>query len=388
MNQNHEYIVDYSNNNERIFNFFLKLMMLSIVPIEYALLYNGSLLRILLYFNYICAVFVFFIAIITNRNNTKSLLSVIFTIMITILCIIASGRAYTLSELGNTLNFLCLILFIYACIAMPGTRRNVKYFCIVNFASSMFYVLLFLFNPIYNYAGYLTLGYNNPNQTGVFLLLNALVLVISGQLWSKIYAKVANNIFLIIICYMIFQTGSRSCLAAVIVCFALSIFERRNLPKWFVIAIVISPLLFVSIYSYMYNQRIFLDVIILGKSIYSGRVAAYSLYLENFYQSPLLGDFYRFQLENLHNGYLAILASFGIIAFVAFVANTYRNIFTVMHGIDNKIAFCAFIAIMSSFFQMYGETMMTTGNYSVLIYTGLLYYICNYREGGRSVVVD
>lgn len=370
-------------NNLKVFEIILSIMMASGAVIPIALQGSDGMLKICMYMTYLCAIMIFAVVLSTARNS-KSVVITICLVALMLFSLMVSGRRYTLNQLGGLLNIVCLQFTILACRVMPSNRSLMKRFALFNMGVSCYYILLY-FTNYETWDGFRTYGFGNPNQTAIFLMLSALLLVITMKLWDTRSMKVFNLVLLASLVLLVYYTGSRSCLISILICVFLAATNRRVLPKWLVVAIVLLPLFFVFVYTALYNAGRYLELTILGKPLFSGRERYYQRVFQELHNHFLFGNFAEYQMGNLHNGYLAIIASFGIPAFFVYVYNTIVHLFTIRSRIDNRMSYVAMIAILATFFQMVSETMVTTGNYSVMIYIGMYYYIASYCEEKECV---
>ena len=163
-----------------------------------------------------------------------------------------------------------------------------------------------------------TLGYANPNQTAIYLFSCATVLFT-----SVFYFK--SNLFRLLVfldgCYIswiLFQTESRTAMAMLVV-FGVFIFLLRgkSVSKRLVDIAILTPviyLVFFVVLALLQKSVTFLNV-----DIFNGRDVLYSNYLNRLtFLTALFGDLNRYMFQNMHNGYVAIAASAGVVSCFAY----------------------------------------------------------------------
>ena len=172
--------------------------------------------------------------------------------------------------------------------------------------------------------------------------------------------------------YMIFLTDSRTCMIVSIVVIIYFFFGRNvKLPKWIVSIVMLIPLVFLLVYSGMYERGLYMDAEILGKELYSGREEFFIMHLERLMNNLAFGDVREYHFTNLHNGALAVLSSCGVIGYIfyfLFYRNRIQKYFRIA---QNSIQYIALIVILGAFVHSCTEAALIVGgaHYSIIVAT-------------------
>lgn len=216
----------------------------------------------------------------------------------------------------------------------------------------------------------LTLGYGNPNEAGIYLLMNGIMLL-SGSFHYHDKRRYLFWTEFIGIGYLICLTESRIVILMmlfVLVCtLGLRTFMLKRATRMLVMML---PALFILFSFFLPNLTI------LGEMLDTGRSTIYQNTISNMDRfSFFFGDLARFQLQNLHNAYLSIFASLGVFVFTLFVVLLSRSLKRVSmiraEGKDQRALLFGFLAVI-----IHGSVeaaLLTSGTvYSVSVY--LLYF--------------
>ena len=175
------------------------------------------------------------------------------------------------------------------------------------------------------YDGSLTLGYTNPNITGILIMNTAAVLLSmirdrdadEGRFRRWIVILLSAYIF-----FLMYKTQSR----IVIVCGALLLlaYFGRNLNftrtvlanKWTIWIIILLPLVFLYGFYYLYHNNP--NLMFLGAQVYL-RTRIYDVVLASFEKNIWVGDVLTWYFQNSHNGLLVVLANIGIIGAIFYL---------------------------------------------------------------------
>lgn len=255
---------------------------------------------------------------------------------------------------------------------------------IANIGASMIFILLYFsglrhaFDTYYGvrYIGSVTLGYPNPNQTAMYLFVCAVNLFAALFYFKKKTLRILIGADLLLMLYMLNKTDSRTAiLMVVLVAFLCVILWKRKLSQVWVNIALLAPLIYAILAQYLFPY--FDEIMILGESLFNGREDIYDRYFNNLSLSTFLfGDFNRFRFQNLHNGYVAIAATIGIVGLVSFVSllkNALAGIGDVRLKEYEKIAAIAFLCIIV---YTCTEAAFFVGsvNYAYLMYTVFLLF--------------
>lgn len=172
----------------------------------------------------------------------------------------------------------------------------------------------------------LTLGYSNPNETGIYLFI-CLFVLLSGTFYYK--NKIIRCVFLLnvfFILYLIIKTKSRACILLALAILAMSIIIKRIRSIKFISKLmIILPLIWIFfVLKFDFKAT---EITVLGESIETGRAELYIRpFNEMTFTSFFIGDLEKFSFSNMHNAYISIFASVGIVGLASFFIFLYSKI--------------------------------------------------------------
>lgn len=170
---------------------------------------------------------------------------------------------------------------------------------------------------------YLTYGYENSNFAGIITLLVFSLIFITLETVGK-KTKILCYVLGALLFYCMYETNTRSALSvAIIIPFSDLIFRKIHLKNWMLAIVCLIPFLFVPFYMHLASMGNADDVEVMGKSVMSGRQVVYESFIERMHGTYewIMGNLVDNKLMNAHNGPLAILASCGILGFIAYFSN-------------------------------------------------------------------
>ena len=259
----------------------------------------------------------------------------------------------TLREEGKAAFVLCLVLLIsvvinlnnptlnvdyfrdvfaffcmYWTLALPSrsySRRDLKDIFLINKFLSLVFIVYTLgpfsfkytINALWGYSEF-TLGMGNPNGTALNVMFCIALLVIEIAYENRWYKKLVLLFGVAILTKVVVLLASRTVL--VCSCLIISMIWLRRFPikKWYVDVSIAVMFIFVIVQMWMESQS---GILILGKTIASGRQEMYRDFLESVFEKPwkyVIGAIDDYRLTNAHNAPLAILLNLGILGLGAF----------------------------------------------------------------------
>lgn len=215
----------------------------------------------------------------------------------------------------------------------------------------------------------LTLGFSNPNQTGIILLSTVFILVL-------LYAHGINNrylsVFVIIECVglavLLLLTHARTSIIACAFWLVIALQKKTSLYRRVFVPVSYTlmclPLLFVFTYIGL-SKTLLSSSSFLGKPLFSGREEIYSNVLGQW-SNILFGNLKTFNFENLHNSHLTILVCLGIVGFLLYYIFTSLSLRKCMQAKKSNLAYLCGYAVLSFFLVGCFESAVLTG--------GTIYY--------------
>ncbi|MBR5569908.1 MAG: hypothetical protein IKW10_03345 [Oscillospiraceae bacterium] len=224
-------------------------------------------------------------------------------------------------------NFLVLPAMLMHCAIYPIPQKSKRLVVVVGVIMSLVFIDLYrseyrtVFETEYGrfYGDEVTLGYPNPNQTAMFLFVAMVILSIGVFFVQKVFLKVLLIADAAYMGIMLEQTQSRAGLLLLIIFLTtICVIRKWSISQKIVKLVVLLPCIYAIIA--MFYLETFGDLTLWGESIFNGREGVYGRYLENLNTlNFVLGDFARFSFANLHNSYVSIAATAGIVTVVSFV---------------------------------------------------------------------
>lgn len=246
---------------------------------------------------------------------------------------------------------------------------NFIYFC--SGLASLVFILLSLSG--YRYAGYeiyigtdyawLTLGYDNPNQTAAYLMITLIILFSAVSYYKNILTRFIILLDMIYLGWLLLDTSSRTCiLITILVLAAILLYRGVRIPVFIPVAILLLPAVFMFFYPYLYNHGWISGYDYAGKADISSRSYIYIKVMLSLKNDYLFGDFGNYRLGNLHNGILSVLSSLGIgglLFFYIYYFRAYIHILT--HYIKSRAAYIAYIGLLAAFVHACTEGAFIAG---------------------------
>lgn len=252
---------------------------------------------------------------ISVEKNMLMVMALTWVVVMSMLC--SSTLSY--KGLVASISFLEIPLLIssYPEVQHGEKIRKAVYVCFVLL--SVFYIALSFthFSNIYytdygeRYMSFLTLGYNNPNETAMYLfvcmIVNSCLFMESHKLITKLFSA-----FLIVsIVVLIWRTLSRTSLVVCILyIFLLLCCRKKKIPSFIHTISFIIPSAFFVI-TIVFNEAL-MNYTLWGESIETGRMDIYMNFLNELNGWKILIGWYPVCFENLHNAILTIFATIGI----------------------------------------------------------------------------
>lgn len=252
----------------------------------------------------------------------KKVLSFFLIVFIIFIQMILNPKLIDTNIIYSCFCFLSLCLMLEMSRDIFWDKSTLNYACGIFVAISLLICIYSLFPFAYlrdngTICPYLTLNLGNANYAGMIILGTLFVLINIQQNYRM---KVPFWILDTYLVYLIIKTGSRSCIAAIIVYFiSVVLLRNRKIPNWLSIIMVLIPMIWVPVYLLLY--RISSDsVSILGKNFFSGRQNIYNRFID-ILDGPinlLFGNLLEARFQNAHNAPLAVACSVGVVGMISF----------------------------------------------------------------------
>ncbi len=278
--------------------------------------------------------------------------------------------------------------------ARHGKRiRNVVYACFVLL--SVFYIVLSFthFANIYytdygeRHMSFLTLGYNNPNETAMYLfvctIVNSCLFMESRQLITKFFSA-----FLIVsMVALIWHTLSRTSLVVCILYFScIAMLLKKNIPSFIHTISFIIPIAFFVV-TIIFNEAL-MNYTLWGESIETGRMDIYMNFLNELNGWKILIGWYPICFENLHNAILTIFATIGIFGtgiYIFFLNTKLRYLLSCIDAMS--VGKYSLLGLYCILIYMSSESafLISGGAFAVMIFSVYLLSITDDRSPKREI---
>lgn len=306
-------------------------------------------------------------------DRVSMLVFILLVLAVSVSFILGTGRISFDKQIMGILGFLEMPIAIIMMDSVAYNKENFRFVLHVNVVIALVFVAL-SFSP-YAYSGELHslyLGYSNPNTTGIFLLLNQAILLMSIPSIRKRFAQACVMGVGLYELYLIYLTDSRTCLAvSLIIGLYYLLGKRVKIPNWIISVAMLVPLAFLFIYTGLYASGKYHDLYVLGKEFYSGREKYFLEQVRALSDNLWIGDVRKRYFTNMHNVPLTIIASCGIVGYVLFFIFNARTIYRYAVNANSQIQYIALFAIMGVFIHSSAEAALFVGgaHYSIIIAT-------------------
>lgn len=295
-----------------------------------------------------------FFYIFQKRVQPMACLYLIFMVLVTSFCYILSPGECSLYNYCVLLaGYLALPIYMIVIpeIKFTSTIYYATFFS--NCVTALFFIYCGFFRPEYYVnSGALTMGFFNANQAGIFLAQNIAVLSCCIQYECSTAKKILLGLLCGLEGYFVFLTQSRMAAICTILLIAVQFKRKKMIPMKYVRICFVCPFLMIFVLLRMAESIFFQNIMVLGKPIISGRELIYLNSIMDMQEKWVFGNFGLYQFTNLHNAYLTILATSGIVGMVMFAIFYWKCLkkFWRLHS-ANSVAFVAFIAILLLFIE-------------------------------------
>lgn len=322
-----------------------------------------------------------------------SILQYVF-IELALLCFVnvfVSGAGFSMMYYKKPLIFLCTILLWLFIDDIKPAKKMVEWILILNFVLSVFYILAYTFSAEIKVPRWLNFNFTNPNLTGMFLLYNILYSVLGIFYYKNKWIRVSLLITTLGGMYLLYLTQARGSIFSLCFFVALLIYIylfAKALPLKGIISLILIliPLFFVLIYLLFYE----LDLLSLlsfteiseGKEA-SGRVevwgGAFKVFLRYWFTGNYKAASDAIGHLQMHNTHLDVLASYGVVVFLAFIWILYNVLNKNAQQKKTRLQEVALAAFYTSIVVGCFEAALVSGGAGIYILNGGLLLISKYN---------
>lgn len=303
-----------------------------------------------------------------RATNTRYSLNLVLLIIVAFVNVVVN--ALTSSEAILGFDYFKKLLMFLAFMLMLDFAQNDDisvdtYNLVLRLPSAMALMLVcsyFFVGNTDRYAGGITLGFSNPNFTGMWLVhLFIYVFLLEISIKHNRFIKITIGLVLVIMAWLIYETKARSCLIGLFLFLLLCVMGKvtnESFSKKPIVwsAVILIPIIVVLLYQSLLNAGWFVNAFAAfvsdGKGLDS-RLAVWQPAIKAFMGSPIFGDYCGISqgtgTSQLHNTHLDVLVSYGILPFVLFVVallKLSRNITRHDMSFFSYTAFSGFLSII------------------------------------------
>lgn len=196
----------------------------------------------------------------------------------------------------------------------------------------------------------LMLGYSNPNKTSMYLIGTFFVLTTAVFYFRKWFLKVPFAVMSAIMFSFVLQTNSRMGIIMSIFFLCLFVFPKCFArSKTIKLLVVLVPLAFFMFV--VFGEAIHSKIKILGGTFDGNRMDIFDGVLADLHGLELFfGDFGKYKFDNMHNGYVGVLATTGYVGLFVFMLCVLERLFYTNAFVERayqKIATYAFLVLIA-----------------------------------------
>ena len=265
---------------------------------------------------------------LSNKNEDNKLLLFIILFGVAVISMLLTGRSGLYNNIIHTMSFMTLPAYLIVYTEVQDTAKIRQWIY-------MFYIVL---SVVFIYAAQLPFAYDTTDEYGYEYISESLILcfgnpnaasvnltICAGVVCSAMVSAKNRLIKLLLaldvcqLCWLIWLTGSRACIVVIILVAIMYLLGRskRRITRRRVWLFLLIPFVYWLLTAS--SVAFFDNATLMGENLSTGREAIYLRYMQQQDLSLfLIGNFSEFRFENLHNGYVAILATIGFAGFVPF----------------------------------------------------------------------
>ena len=328
----------------------------------------------------------------THRFDLYALMLIVLSVAnVTINALLSTDVTYGFDYFKKVIMFAEFILLLYyssADRAEEGTSE--KLLKITSLVGALLILSYYVGGNDTTYAGGITLGFTNPNFTGMWLLhfaVYAFLMMVYPK--SRFTVKALSLILIFAVIWLIVLTKARSCILGITVFLFLCLLGRKVKyrvlqNRLFQFVVVGFPIIIVMLYLYLLSSSwftwAFSFAISEGKGLDS-RLAVWVPAIEYWKNSIILGDYCGISggtgLSQMHNTHLDVLCSYGLMPFLLFLRVIYSCIKKSVNRSLDYFKYCALCGFVSVLTMGTFEAAMVSGSMGMNILTAGLLILSN-----------
>lgn len=377
---------------------FVALNFIQII-LENLLSINSYVINLISHYLVLFAVMLFLLHLTKNYPLDRCFyllsLLILYETVIAFIGIFGSDNSDKITLIAKYLFSLTFPISLYVFQYNSFSRKTIRVFLLFNVWMSLLFIVLFFSDKAYSFEGgyidWLTLNFSNPNLTAMVLMGNLGLLILSFAYFKNSLFKLLLFILSVAVFYFIYETNGRLTMIIsiyMLICIGL----KMEVKRWYIKAIILFPVLFLVVYSLMFQIEGLKELTILGKPLFSGRVELWQeklALLEGKWLYWIFGNYKVLQLENLHNGPVSVLSNFGIVGFLLYHYYLYKVTVKCFAGVNTKTANKAKHIILAFILLMTAEAATyLSGSYIGFYYIITLIVLNEERRKAKCKIIN
>lgn len=216
---------------------------------------------------------------VLKYNNGKNDISLVLLIIIMLFSlinisvngIVCQATVISFEYYKKWIMFNATLVLFYLARYISLSRKQLKLITLLSIVCACLYIIAFLkfprltyiFRGVLNYD-YITFGFPNPNQTGLFLLALCIVCVNGVFLFKRIIFKVLSIVSSGICVYFIIFSRARNSIIALLLVVALVVLfiisGKKLISKYVIVLSIVYPMIFAIVYRILIGNEKVQDV--------------------------------------------------------------------------------------------------------------------------------
>lgn len=339
---------------------------------------------------------------VLKYNNGKNDISLVLLIIIMLFSlinisvngIVCPATIISFEYYKKWIMFNSTLVLFYLARYISLSRKQLKFIVLLSTICAYLYVIAFLkfpdltyiFRGVLNYD-YITFGFPNPNQTGLFLLALCIVCVNGVFLFEKIVFKIISMVSSGICAYFVILSKARNSIIALlliavfVIIFVIS--RRKSISKSVIVFSIVYPMLFAIMYIKLIGnenmQDVFSFLVSSGKALDSRLTKwneLFGLASSNF----IFGAYSTMSdgtgiSQGLNTG-VDVLVSYGFVVYFLFICLLYQCVMAINRD-SNRISAIILYGFLGLLFAGAGEAAMFSGGTGISVIAFELLVISN-----------
>lgn len=233
-------------------------------------------------------------------------------------------------NLAQVVQYMCFAM-LPSCVVLyrrvVHVHRMKRAVYIANILYALLFILLSFADNSHHFQGpyyikileQLTLGFRNTNEAGVYLMLSFLVMLSSIFFWTKRWKKGVALALSAVLFSLLWQTECRIAIVLAVIA-TVVILLQRLFRLGGVIRRIVLLLPAISILGTLLFPETMTETLLFGEALDTGRYRLYQEFFDHLNLSGILvGNIPGLGGDNLHNSYLSIAASYGMLTTVFYI---------------------------------------------------------------------